>query len=129
MNASTAGGFLHPPAAVTATVASSEPSGANAEQIRLALRVILHLSRIGRPLPDDIARPESTQRGVADSLRTTQGAISKVLHRLSAVDVVGHSRGHVRGQDRRVHTYYVTAKGEELARRYREKYGDALPPQ
>ena len=129
MNASTAGGFLHPPAADTATVTSSEPSGANAEQVRLALRVILHLSRVGRPWPDDIARPESTQRGVAESLHATQGAISKVLHRLSAVDVVGHSRRHVQGQDRRVHTYYVTVKGEELAKRYRAKYGDALPPQ
>lgn len=129
-DAATAGGFLRPPAAEarTTSVASSEPSGPKAEQIRLALRVILHLSRIGRPWPDEIARPESTQQGIADALQVTQGAISKVLHQLAAVEVVGHSRRHVRGQDRRVHAYFVTVKGEELARRYQEKYGDQPPP-
>ncbi len=108
-------------------MAISGPSAAKAEQIRLALRVVLHLSHIGRPSPDDIARPESTQLGIVAALQTSQGAVSKVLRRLAAADVVGHSRQHVRGQDRRVQAYFVTAKGEELARRYREKHGYQPP--
>lgn len=129
-DASAPGGFLLPHASgtLTTTAAISGPSAAKAEQIRLALRVILHLSHLGRPWPDAIARPESTQLGIAAALQASQGAVSKVLRRLAAVDVVEHSRQHVRGQDRRVQAYFVTAKGEELARRYREKHGSTPPP-
>lgn len=101
---------------------------ANAEQIQLALRVLLLLSRIGRPSPDDIARPESTQQGIADTLHATQGAVSKVLQRLSAADVVRHTSLRVRGRTRRVRVYFVTVRGGDLAKRYREKHGDTVPP-
>ncbi len=85
------------------------------QQVRLALRVVIHLHRLGPLLPDDTARPESTQRGMARSLGVTQGAVSKVLARLAAVDVVGHARHHVRGESRRMQAYFLTARGAYLA--------------
>lgn len=94
-------------------------AGPGHEQVRLALRVVVLLSLSERLEPGDVAPPESTQQGMAARLRVTQGAISKVLRRLSASDVVGHERHHVRGEARRMQVYYLTPRGWELATRYR----------
>jgi len=88
-------------------------------EIRLALRVVVHLAQVG-PL-EFTARPESTQQGIAESLRVTQGAVSKVLRRLSAADVVQHERHHVWTRKRRMQAYSLTPRGLELARRCKER--------
>ena len=96
------------------------------EQVRLSLRVVVHLDRIGPPGNDGGARREATQLGMAEVLSVTQGAVSKVLRRLVAAEVVGEETHHVRGLDRRVRVYFLTRPGGTLAREIRERFG--LPP-
>lgn len=86
------------------------------EQVRLSLRIVIHLFWFGPQRPDDIAQPGATQQGLADALGATQGAVSKVLRRLVAANVVRSDRRHVRGRDRRVRAYSLSPRGEALAR-------------
>ena len=79
-----------------------QPMGLRDQRVRLALRIVVRLHRVGVPGPDGEARPESTQECVALALSVTQGAVSKVLARLVAVDVVGVESRHVRGRVRLV---------------------------
>lgn len=103
-------------------------AGANAESVRLALRVVVQLDRLGPPGPDGTARPEATQDGLAGSLGVTQGAVSKVLARLVAVNIVAQERRHVRGRDRRVRVYFLSSEGEGLAHEIEQRFGLATPP-
>jgi DNA-binding MarR family transcriptional regulator len=91
------------------------------QEIRLALRLVVHLARMGPLEPGVTTQPESTQQGIASRLGVTQGAVSKVLAELAAVDVVGHARHHVRGRNRRMRAYYLTPRGLDIARRCREQ--------
>jgi CRP-like cAMP-binding protein len=99
------------------------PPGPRTDQVRLSLRIVIHLDRVGPPNEDGAARPESTQQGMAETLQTTQGAVSKVLRRLVAVDVVRQQRHHVRGVDRRVRVYFLSPRGAELAQAIRQRFG------
>ncbi len=63
-----------------------------------------------------MGRESATQRGIAATLGVTQGAVSKILDGLTAAGVVGRQRTHVPGRDRRVRVYFLTARGEALAR-------------
>ena len=103
-------------------------TGANADSVRLALRVVVQLDRLGPPGPDGTAGPEATQDGLAESLGVTQGAVSKVLARLVAVDVVSHERRHVRGRDRRVRVYFLSREGEGLAHEIERRFGLPVGP-
>jgi len=103
-------------------------TGANAESVRLALRVVVQLDRLGLPGPDGTARPEATQDGLAGTLGVTQGAVSKVLARLIAVNVVAQERRHVRGRGRRVRVYYLSREGVGLAREIEQRFGLLPPP-
>jgi DNA-binding MarR family transcriptional regulator len=85
--------------------------------------LVVHLARVGQLASDDVARFESTQAGIAASLATTQGAVSKILARLRAAEVVRRERRHVRGQPRRMKVYFLTRRGEILAAEIREKLG------
>jgi hypothetical protein len=102
-------------------------TGANADSVRLALRVVVQLDRLGPPGPDGSARPEATQDGLASNLGVTQGAVSKVLARLVAAEVVRQERRHVHGVDRRVRVYYLTPQGEGLALEIRQRFGLGPP--
>jgi len=102
-------------------------SAVNAESVRLALRVVVQLDRLGPPGPDGSARPEATQGGLAVALGVTQGAVSKVLARLAAVDIVAQERRHVRGRDRRVRVYYLSREGVGLAREIELHFGLRSP--
>lgn len=102
-------------------------AGANADSVRLALRVVVQLDRLGPPGPDGSARPEATQDGLAGTLGVTQGAVSKVLARLMAVNMVVQERRHVRGRDRRVRVYFLSSEGEGLAREIEQRFGIAGP--
>ena len=53
---------------------------------------------------------------MARGLSATQGAVSKVLRRLTAADVVRPQRRHVPGRSRRVKVYLLTFRGDELVR-------------
>jgi len=97
--------------------------GLRSERVRLSLRLVVQLSRVGPPGPDGEARRESTQEGLAQALSATQGAVSKVLRPLVAADVVHRERYHVQGMHRRVRVYFLTRQGEALAREIRERFG------
>jgi len=103
-------------------------TGGNAESVLLALRVVVQLDRLGPPGPDGTARPEATQDGLAGTLGVTQGAVSKVLARLLAVNIVAQERRHVRGRDRRVRVYHLSPEGAGLAREIEQRFGLASPP-
>jgi DNA-binding MarR family transcriptional regulator len=103
--------------------ASSESADPKLQEIRLALRIVVHLAQLG-PM-DYTARPEATQQGIASSLQVTQGAVSKVLRRLGAADVVQHERHHVWSRARRMQAYFLTPKGLDIARRFRERATDS----
>ncbi|HTT73395.1 MAG TPA: hypothetical protein VMG99_04505 [Thermoplasmata archaeon] len=53
----------------------------------------------------------------------TQGAVSRVLARLVAVDIVCRERRRVRGVNRRVRAYFLTRQGDALAREIRDRFG------
>jgi hypothetical protein len=99
------------------------PPGAAGDRVRLSLRIVDHLARVGPLAPDDVARPESAQAGIAESLAATQGAVSKILARLVAAGVVRRERRHVRGESRRVRIYFLTQRGEALAAEIDQKLG------
>lgn len=101
----------------------SGPPGSKEEQVRLSLRIVVLLSQIGPPGADGVAKSESTQRGMAQVLSVTQGAVSKVVNRLVIAGVILRERHHVRGQGRRVRIYFLTSRGEGLAREIRERFG------
>jgi hypothetical protein len=103
-------------------------AGANADSVRLALRVVVQLDRLGPPGPDGTARPDATQGGLAGALGVTQGAVSKVLTRLAAVSMVVSELRHVRGRDRRVWVYHLSREGEGLAREIEQRFGLPSPP-
>lgn len=96
------------------------------ERVRLSIRVVVLLDRWGPAGHNGSARREMTQQGLAETLSVTQGALSKVLSRLLAADVVVADRRHVKGVDRRVRVYSLTRDGEAMAREIRERFG--LPP-
>jgi DNA-binding transcriptional ArsR family regulator len=100
--------------------------GSNGEQVRLSLRLVVQLSWVGPPGEDGDARKESTQEGLSQALSVTQGAVSKVLRRLVAAEIVCRERRHVRGVDRRVRVYFLSRQGETLAREIRDRFG--IPP-
>lgn len=86
------------------------------ERVRLALRMVVHLAQVGPPrLPTEEAPPQSTQQGIAEALSATQGAVSKVLRRLIAGELVRWERRHVPGRFRRVRVYFLTVQGEQMA--------------
>jgi len=95
----------------------------SADGVRLALRLVVQLDRLGGLGPDGEGRLEATQEGLAEALQVTQGAVSKVLARLVAVEVVGAERRHVRGRPRRVQVYYLSPQGRGLAREIELRFG------
>jgi len=105
-----------------ASVASGLPAERGA-RVRLSLRLVVHLSGLGPPADDGAARQESTQEGLSRALGVTQGAVSRVLARLVAVDIVCRERRRVRGVNRRVRAYFLTRQGDALAREIRDRFG------
>lgn len=100
-----------------AVVASSELSpGADT-----AGRVITHLASLGRLGNDEVGRLGFTQKGMSEALEIRQGTLTKVLSRLEAAKVIGVDRRHVRGQQRRLNVYRLTALGESVARDLRHQ--------
>jgi DNA-binding MarR family transcriptional regulator len=99
------------------------PPGPAGDRVRLSLRIVIHLAQVGPLASDEVAKAGSAQAGIAESLATTQGAVSKILARLVAAGVIRRERRHVRGQSRRVRVYFLTQRGEALAAEIREKLG------
>lgn len=91
------------------------------EQTQLSLRIVAHLARVGPPDENGVGRPGSTQEGMAETLAVTQGAVSKVLQKLLAVDLVRRELHHVPGRVRRVEVYALTRRGELMLEEMRAR--------
>jgi hypothetical protein len=97
------------------------------EGIGLAARVILHLSELRRPGPNDVAGVEGTQQGMVAAFDVRQSSLVKVLKALLAGDVVAVEHRFVGGgANRRMQVYYLTPVGVSAARDLRR--AEALTP-
>lgn len=91
------------------------------DQTQLSIRIVAHLARVGPPSESGLVRQESTQQGMAVALAVTQGAVSKVLEKLVAVELVRREQLHVPGRVRRVRVYSLTRRGEVLLEEMRAR--------
>jgi DNA-binding MarR family transcriptional regulator len=96
-------------------------SNSKDQRTYLTIRVLCHLARFGRPHDNGLGRVEATQRGMANCLSTSQGAISWILTRLVAAQAVQSQVNHVHGVDRRVRVYSLTRRGELLSQEIESK--------
>jgi hypothetical protein len=90
------------------------PAGPVPDSLRLSQKVIVHLGVYGAPSHRQMARIESTQIGMARLFGASQSAISNVLQRLAEAGVVTSELRHVTGHGRRLRTYALTFRGEQL---------------
>jgi DNA-binding transcriptional ArsR family regulator len=87
---------------------------------RLTYQLIRHLSSLPRLWPGDLPTREWTQAGMAAALGVGQSAVSRILRRLTAANVVRMETSHVRESNRRMRVYRLTERGERLGRAIRE---------
>jgi|GEM_PF-6181045 len=109
-----------PPVPVAASV--------SADQIRLSERIVLALAREGRLGDDAPARIVRTQAGLASALGSNQSAVSKVLRRLVAAELLTEERRHIQGGSQRLKVYALTRRGELLAREVARRRNLSLLP-
>ena len=93
------------------------------EALRVSQRIVLHLASLGTLGHDEVAPVGFTQVGMSEVLRVRQNALTNVLRRLVAADVITEDTRHVRGQPRRLKVYRLTSRGEALARDLRRAHG------
>ncbi|MHB8352545.1 MAG: PKD domain-containing protein [Thermoplasmata archaeon] len=80
--------------------------------------VLVRLYRLGRVGRDEVPGSEWTQSGLSQALEIPQNALSNILRRLVAADILVEELSHVRGRPRRVKIYRLTREGETLARTF-----------
>ncbi|MCI4320315.1 MAG: PKD domain-containing protein [Thermoplasmata archaeon] len=93
------------------------------EGLRVSQRIVLHLARQGALHDDDVATVGYTQAGMASALGVRQNALTNVLTRLMAAQILRVELRHVSGQPRRLKVYTLTSRGEALARDLRTEVG------
>ncbi len=98
------------------------------EALRVSQRIVLHLASLGTLGHDEIAPVGFTQIGMSEVLGVRQNALTNVLRRLVAANVVAEDVRHVRGQPRRLKVYRLTSRGELLARDLRHTHGRPRAP-
>ena len=89
------------------------------ETFRLSQRVILHVYAQGELPPGAVAPPGLCQAGIVDALGIPQAGLAAVLRRLEAAGILATERGHVRGHNRRLKVYRLSARGLEVAKELR----------
>jgi len=99
------------------------------DQVRLSERVVIALAREGRLGDDTPIRATRTQAGLAEALGSSQSAVSKVLRRLVAAELLTEERRHVTGRDQRLKVYALTRRGELLARDLARRRSLSLLPE
>jgi PKD repeat protein/DNA-binding MarR family transcriptional regulator len=109
---------VDPGAAPSATAPAGQPT---TEALRISQRIVLHLAAQGALGPDEVASPGFTQAGISRALGVRQNALTNVLRRLVAAEVVVEDVRHVRGQPRRLKVYRLTSRGQALARDLRTR--------
>ncbi|MCI4336668.1 MAG: hypothetical protein L3K17_05665 [Thermoplasmata archaeon] len=93
------------------------------EQVRLSLRLVVHLGYAPADAIDRVESDWASQHAISVALGATQGAVSKVLQRLESVGIVRRERRRARGRFRRIQSFHLTPSGEALAREIRERFG------
>jgi|SRR5579863_4859194 DNA-binding MarR family transcriptional regulator len=96
-------------------------------EARAARRLVLRLAHLPRLGPDDTPLPEFTQAGLAASLRITQGAVAKIVARLTAAGALNETSRRVQGNYRRFKVYTLTGMGESLAHELEAKMAARAP--
>jgi len=97
-------------------VARARPrASAPNESLRLSQRVILHVYAQGDLPPGAVAPPGLCQAGIVEALGIPQAGLAAVLRRLEAAGILTTERGHVRGHDRRLKVYRLSARGLQVA--------------
>ena len=87
----------------------------------LSERIVLHLDRYDRSPFDGLAPLELCQQGMVERLGVTQSALTKVLQRLAAAQVLVETTEHVAGQSRRRKVYRLSTVGRLLAKDIRRR--------
>lgn len=90
--------------------------------LRISIRLLIHIGRQGRFSEEDTPPESLTQSGMAKALGVSQGAVSNSLGRLVSGGVLTAERGHVRQRMIRLKVYRLTARGEDLSRRLRQRF-------
>ncbi|HEY6237649.1 MAG TPA: MarR family winged helix-turn-helix transcriptional regulator [Thermoplasmata archaeon] len=91
------------------------------ETLRLSQRVILHVYALGTVPPGETAPSGLCQAGIVEALGIPQAGLAAVLRRLEAAGILMTERGHVRGHERRLKVYRLSARGLEVARELRTR--------
>lgn len=94
---------------------------ARAESFRTSERVLTHLFGQGRTPAEEVAPESKAQSGIGAAVGVSQSALTHVLSRLEAGQLISVHRRHVVGRDRRLKTYELTPKGESIARELWER--------
>ena len=90
---------------------------------QLAYRIVRRLAVLPRIGSGGSELQARTQSGMAEELRTTRSAVSKVLRRLAAAGYVVHETAHVPGARRRLRVYRLTPRGERIGHALDERTG------
>ncbi|MGA8276161.1 MAG: hypothetical protein WB789_08590 [Thermoplasmata archaeon] len=110
-------------------LADPPPPARVADLARLSERIVLQLARLGRIEPDAPVGAARTQQGLAEAAGSNQSAVSKVLRRLVAAEIIAEERRHIVGSSQRMKAYSLSRRGELLAREVaRRHHVDLLPP-
>ncbi|MCI4358539.1 MAG: hypothetical protein L3J95_02445 [Thermoplasmata archaeon] len=92
------------------------------QELRISIRILLHIGRQGRFGPEEVPPPALSQAGMAKALGASQGAVSNTLGRLVVGNILSVERAHVQGRMMRLKVYRLTPAGEELVRRLRLRF-------
>jgi PKD repeat protein len=107
-----------PASAAPAPTSTAPTSG---EVLRTSQRVLVHLAGQGIPGAYDVARPGLTQAGMGAALGVRQNGLTNVLRRLTDAGLLESELRHVQGQPRRLKVYWLTPRGQILARELRQR--------
>src|SRR5271155_1401052 len=104
----------------------SVPGRGPNEGIGLAARVILHLARLERLRPNDVARLDFTQQGRVAVFAVRQSSLGRVLQLLEAGDIVPGEGRCVADAQRRMKVYRLTMLGQSTSRNL-QRHASAPP--
>jgi hypothetical protein len=113
--------YPSPPEAVSAEPAPASTLAPPGEVLRTSQRVLLHLAGQGILGPYDVANPGLTQAGIGAALGVRQNGLTNVMRRLTDAGLLESELRHVQGQPRRLKVYWLTPRGQILARELRQR--------
>ncbi len=98
------------------TLTTNSNKSSNNSGFKISDKILIHLLKQGNLYMLEIAPISFTQIGMADSLGVKQNVLTNTLKRLENRGLIRVDVKHVKGKGRRMKTYYLTEKGEAVAR-------------